>query len=443
MIIKSKIIEGGIIVTMNEKREIIKNGAILIENDKIADIGEKEKIKKEHKADKTINAENKIIIPGLVSLHFHSDNLSRGIGEHMGLEEWLEKICYPIRSIMDPEESFYSTSLAYSEAVLSGTTTLNDMYINLESCAKAAEEIGIRAILSSEAADLEEGMPTLKENEKAYKKLHGKANGRIQVWFGAEWIPVCSKEFLKKTRQLANKYNTGIHIHLNESKEEVKMSLEQHDKRPTQLANNLGILGEDVIAAHCVWLNKKEQKTLANTNTHIANCPVSNLKLGNGTAPIPELQDLGANVGLGPDDALVNNTVNMIETMKFASLAQKGRLKDASQMPSKTIMEMATINGAKALGMQNQIGSLEKGKKADLVMINTNVPNMRPTLHNNHSNIYQNIVYASPTNAINTVIINGKTIVKNKQLKTTNLQKTIQKAQQTSEKLLEKRKQHI
>ncbi len=440
---EKKSIENGIIVTMNPEREILKDGTIVIEGNKIVDIGKTEQMRKKHNTDIRINAKNKLIIPGLISLHFHSDNMSRGVGEHMGLEEWLEKIYYPMLRAMENEDVYYSAAIAYAEALLSGTTTANDMYIKLEACAEAAEEIGIRAILSSTIGDLVKDLESLEDNERAFKKKDGLSNGRIKIWFGNEWILISSEELIRKTRELADKYNTGIHIHLNEGKDEVEACLKKHGKRPTELAHELGLLGTDVIAAHCVWLSDAEKKIYAETGTNVAHCPVSNMKLGNGIAPVTELLKLGVNVGLGPDDAPCNNNVNMFETMKFASLAQKAKFLDASKMPSQKVFEMATINGAKALGMEDQIGSLEKGKKADIVLLDLRTPSLRPLFTGNHSNVYQHLVYVAPESAVETVIVDGKIIVEQKQLKTFNLDQLIDKHQTNAERLIEKRKDYI
>jgi len=440
---EKKIIEGEIIVTMNPEGEILKDSAILIEGSKIIDIGKRDRIRKEHKPDITIDAKEKLIIPGLVNLHFHPGNMIRGIGEHMGLEEWAQNILYPYLSAMTPRDAYLSACLAYAEAALSGTTTINAMYAYIEELAKAAEKIGVRAVLSSEACDLVDGQPSLNGNEKAFREIKS-ADGRISVWFGVEWVPICSREFLMEARELADKHKTGIHIHLNESKGEVEACLEKHGKRPTELVHELGVLGRDVVAAHCVWLSDKEKQIFADTGTHISHNPVSNAKFGNGLAPIPELTKLGVNIGLGTDDAACNDTFHMFETMKFASLAQKARLLDAAQMPAETIMEMATVNGAKALGMEDKIGSIEVGKKADIVLLDLKTPNLRP-IHplGEYSNVYQNLVYSSPGNAVNTVIIDGETIVENKEIKTMDLSEVIEEHQHRCEDLLERRKKYI
>jgi len=435
------IIENGIVIPMNPKREILRDTAILIEGDKVIGIGDKNELRKQ-KPDMTIDAKDKIVMPGLIDLHFHSDNMARSVGEHLNLEKYLTTYYYPMLAAADYKDIYYSAMLAYAEALLTGTTAVNDMYVKLEACAEAAEKIGIRSVLSSTAADLFEGLESLEDNEKSFRNIKSKS-GRVKVWFGLEWLPICSDEFLAKTRELADKYKTGIHVHLNESKDEVEVSVKNFGRSPAIRANASGVSGPDVVAAHCVWLSDEEKKMFADTGTHISHNPVSNAKLGNGISPAPELMEMGVNVGLGIDAPVCNNTANLFETMKFASLIHKARFIDASQMPALKIMEMATLNGAKALGMGKEIGSIEVGKKADVVLIDLNVPNMRPVHFGEYSNIYQNLVYSSPGNAVDMVMIDGEIVVENKELKNADLREIISEHGRRADDLLERRKSKI
>jgi len=438
---ETTIIEKGIVLTMNPKRQIIKDGAVVVEGSEIVDVGDRVAMRK-HKADVTIDAKNKIVMPGLVNLHFHSDNMSRSIGEHMGLEQWADELYYPMLSAMSHDDVYYSALLAYAEALLSGTTIVNDMYIKLGDCAKAAEKTGIRSVLSGTTADLIDGLETMKDNERDIREIKS-SSGRVKVWVGVEWLPICSDELLTQARELADKYKTGIHIHLNESKGEVEICQKKFGKRPTVRAKKFGNVGPDVVAAHCVWLSDEEKKIFADTGTHISHNPVSNAKLGNGLSPVPELMKMGVNVGLGTDDAPCNNSVQMFETMKFASLLQKSKNLDAAQMPALTVMEMATLNGAKAFGMGKEIGSIELGKKADIILIDLNVPNLRPIHFGEYSNIYQNLIYSSPSNAVDTVIVDGQVVVEGRELKTIDLVEIIEEHERRSAELLERRKKYI
>lgn len=427
-----------IVIPMDSKRSIIEDGAVAVKDDKIVAVGPTDSVAGKQRVDHEIDARNRVILPGLVSLHFHSDNFSRGVGEHMGLEEWLDKIYYPMLKAMTPDDANAAASLAYAEAIKSGSTTVNDMYRHVPACADAAEKIGIRAVLSSEAADMIEGQETLADNEKALIEKNGAANGRVRVWFGAEWVPVCSPEFFRKTRELANKYKVGIHVHLNESLGEVELTKKQWGQRPVEHVYDLGLLGPDVVAAHCVWLSDKEIDILAQTGTHIAHCPVSNAKLGNGVARVLDLEKAGCNIGLGPDDAPCNNNVDMFEVMKYASLFQKVTKLDASVMPASRILEMATINGARALGLDGEIGSLEVGKKADLIGIDLNTPRLTPVHVGKHSNIMQHIVYAAHGDDVDTVMIDGKIVLEKKRLRTVDESEIVKRATDSARQLISK-----
>src|SRR5208282_26401 len=426
----------GIVVTMNKNRSILEDGSVLVEGDRILDVGPSDRIRGQ--ADRVIDAKHKAIIPGLVSTHFHSDNFSRGVGEHMGLEEWLDKIYYPMLGAMTPDDAYKAAMLAYAEAIKSGTTTVNDMYRHIPACADAAEKIGIRAVLSSEAADLIEGQETVQDNEKAVITKHGAANGRIRVWFGAEWVPVCSPEFFEKIRELANKYKVGIHVHLNESFDEVEICKKKFGQRPVEHVNSLGLLGSDVVAAHCVWLSDKEIRIFAKTNTQIAHCPVSNAKLGNGVARVADMRAAGLNVSLGPDDAPCNNSVDMFEVMKFASLLQKATRLDASSMPARDVMEMATVNGAKALQMGSEAGSVEPGKKADLTLVDLDTPRLTPVHLGKFNNVLQHLVYAAHGDDVDTVMIDGRIVMEKKRLTYVNETEIIRDATEAAQALIGK-----
>jgi len=432
------IFKHGIVITMDAKRRILEDGAVAVKEDRIVDVGPTDSVVGKYKADREIDARKKAILPGLVSLHFHSDNFSRGVGEHMGLEEWLDKLYYPMLQAMTPEDAYSAAMLAYAEAIKSGSTTVNDMYRHIQACADAAEKIGIRAVLSSEAADLIEGQETLADNEKAVIAKNGAANGRIRVWFGAEWVPVCSPEFFGRTRELANRYKVGIHVHLNESIGEVELCKKKFGQRPVEHVYNLGLLGRDVVAAHCVWLSDKEIQIFAKTETQIAHCPVSNAKLGNGVARILDMIAAGLNIGLGPDDAPCNNNVDMFEVMKYASLFQKATKLDASVMPSFRVLEMATINGAKALGSGNELGSIEPGKKADLIAVDLDTPRLTPVHFGEYSNILQHIVYAAHGDDVDTVMIDGRIVMEKKRLLSVNEREVTERATERARHLIQR-----
>lgn len=434
------LIRDGIVITMDGAGTVHENGAVAIRDGAIVDVGDSRSIVATFEAKETIDARGMAVLPGLVNLHFHSDNFSRGVGEHLGLEQWLDTIYYPMLAAMSPEDVFRAGSLAYAEAIKSGTTTVNDMYLKLTALADAAERIGIRAVLSSEGADLIEGQETLEDNERALLERNNSAGGRITFRFGVEWIPVCSPAYIRKTRELADRHGVGIHVHLNESKAEVEMSRKAHGKTPVELVHDLGLLGPDVVAAHCVWLTDGEIEIVRKTGTHVSHNPVSNAKLGNGVARVKDFLAAGINVGLGTDDAPCNNNNDMFEVMKYASLFQKAVHTDASLLPSGQILDMATMRGAAALGLHDRIGSLVPGKRADVILVNLRVPSLTPVFTGRDFNVLAHLVFAAHGENVDTSIIDGRVVMRGRRLLTVDEDRIIAEATEAAATVIRARK---
>lgn len=411
------VVTGGTVVTMDGARRIIDNGAVAISDGRIAEVGTAEQVGKAHRAQKVIDAQGKAILPGLVDLHYHT-SLSRGVADDLPLDAWLMEFYYPeVRSIT-PDEVYLAALMSYCESIKSGTTCINDMYRHMIRAGDAAEKIGVRVELSCLVADESEGIETPESNERVVIEKHGTAGGRVRARFGVEWTPIISEEQLRKVRPLADKHGVGIHIHLNESLDELELSKKRHGRRSVELAYDMGILGPDCVAAHCVWLTRKEIKLIKETGTSVSHNPVSNGKLGSGISPVPELLAAGVTVGLGHDAAVCNNARDIFETMKFAALIHRAERADASLMPAATVLEMATINGARALGLDKEIGSIEKGKKADLILLDLDNPHMTPMLYGRHSNLISNIVYSARSSDVQTVIIDGNLVMEDRKVLT-------------------------
>lgn len=433
------LLKNGLLVTMDRSRRIIEDGAVVIQGNKIVDVGKTADLEKEHKDTRIIDAKNKAILPGLINLHFHSHILTRGLFQSVTpdktLDEQLIEFFYPLAKKMTSKDVYAESSLAYTEAIKTGTTCVNDIYWRIEALADSAKDIGLRAVISSEALDLAPS-ETIEDNEKGFLAKNNIADSRIKIWFGVEWLPVCSTEMLLKTRELANKYHTGIHIHLNESIWEVENCKKKLGKRPIEEAYDLGILGKDCVAAHCVWANDREIKLLSETGTHVAHNPVSNLALGNGVARIPEMMASGINVGLGTDAP--QNNADMFEAMKLASIMQKGAKLDITQMPYDKVLEMATINGAKALGLENDIGSIEVGKKADMILINLRSTRFEPVVMGKYSNLIPNLVYGAHGDNVDTTIIDGKIVMQDHKMTTVDEEKVIIESRKTLDAIIDK-----
>jgi len=425
------LIKDGHIVTMDPRRRVIKGGSVAIEGNKIVYVGRDPG----EKADIVIDARGKIVLPGLINAHTHlSMTLLRGIADDMPLMEWLNTKIWPIEKNLTPEDCYVGALLGCLEMIKSGTTCFADQYFYMDRVAEAVEKSGIRGVLSHgiiELGDPERGKTEIQTGEKLVKEWHGKAGGRILTMFGPHAPYTCSPECLMKVKELAGKHGVGIHIHLSETRDEVHQSLEKYGKRPVEHLDSIGFLGQEVLAAHCVWLNEKEIDTLRRRKVKPVHNPVSNMKLASGVAPVPEMLSAGIPVALGTDGATSNNTLDMFEEMKFGALLSKVQKLDSRKIPALTALEMATINGAKALGLEKDLGSVEVGKLADLVLVDVKKPHLSP-LHNAISHL----VYGVTGRDVDTTIVHGKILMLNREVLTLDEERVLRDAQEAADELL-------
>lgn len=430
-------IRNGTVVTMNDADEMIFGGSVVIEGDRIVDVGPDAEVAKRQSTDGAvvIEAEGQAVMPGLVDLHFHTA-VGKGWSDHLPLWEYLETCWYPIIRALSPEEAYWAALASYSESIKCGVTTVNDMYRQLGGLARAAEEIGIRAVLSNDVADDEHDLDTLEINKAEYEASNGKANGRIEVYIGIEWLPLASEGLLKEARMLADDLHTGIHIHLNESLTEVENSKERFGRRPTEVAYDCGILFERCIAAHCVWLSDTEIALMRETGTQISHNPSSNAKLGNGIARVPEMLAAGINVGLGHDAAECNNSRDLFEVMKFASLIHRASRVDPSLQQAPDVVRMATRNGSAALG--HETGELTSGKKADVILVDLRNQMFTPLYPENKAHLYSHLVFAANGSAVNTTIIDGQIVYRDRAFTTIDEPEVLQRANESFMSVLER-----
>jgi 5-methylthioadenosine/S-adenosylhomocysteine deaminase len=421
------IIKNGTVVTMNDSGDVLFDGAVVLEGDRITDVGGTADVLARHHRDgaRVIDATGKAVLPGLIDLHYHTA-LGKGWSDYLPLWEYLETCWYPIIRALDYDAAYWAALASYSESIKCGVTTVNDMYRQLTALADAAEEIGIRAVLSNDVADPEHNLDTLDDNKEAFQAKHGAANGRIEVYVGIEWLPLASEELLRDARQLADELGTGIHIHLNESLTEVENSKQRFGRRPTEVAYDTGILGRNCIAAHCVWLSDTEIALMRETGTQISHNPTSNAKLGNGIARLPEILRAGINVGIGHDAAECNNSRDLFEVMKFASLMHRASRVDASLQQAGDVLRMATRNGARALG--HQTGQVAPGSKADVILVDLQSQMFTPLMPGNAEHLFSHLVYAANGSCVDTTIIDGKIVMENRQLTTVDEQKVLREA---------------
>ena len=441
------LVYGGSVVTMG-RLGVVRDGAVLVEGDRIVEVGRSEEVKRRNpRGYERIDAEGKIIIPGLVNTHHHlAMSLLRGYADDLPLKEWLEKWIWPVESLMTGEDIYLGAKLTAVESVLGGCTTVNTMYHYAPEFneARAIAEVGIRGVVGHVCFSWRKD-EDIRLTKMLVEKWHGAENGRVRVSVDphAPYTvdPGYMRELWSLTSELNEKYRDKApviwHIHLAETMDEAEkvekaFNVDVKDGVVVYL-DRLGVLGSIVIAAHCVHLTDKDIAVLASRDVKVSHNPVSNLKLGSGISPVPRLLESGVTVGLGTDSVCSNNSSDMFETMKLAALIHKGVSMNPALMDAWRVLRMATIDGARALNWSDEIGSIEPGKKADLVIIDAMKPHMRPI----YSEI-SHLVYAAKYGDVETVFVDGRPIVENREVKTVDVEELIAQVSKARDRLMEK-----
>ena len=413
----------------------IKKSSLLIQNDKIVEISDRID---SNDAEDVINAEGKVLIPGLVNTHTHlSMTLMRGLADDIPLETWLNNHIWPVEAELNGEHCYAGALLACAEMIKSGTTCFNDMYFFMDHVARAAEESGIRGMLSHgmiDFGDEDKRRQEFKESIRIIKKCHNTGNGRIKVAFGPHSPYTCSKELLEGVKTEAAKHGVRIHIHVSETQKEVSDILETHGMRPFEYLDEMDFLGNEVTAAHAVWVSDREIEIIKEKNVKLSHNPSSNMKLSSGVSPVAELLGKGICVSMGTDGPASNNNMDLLEEMKITALLQKVNTMNPTVLAAEEVFKMATINGASALGLENEIGSIDLGKKADIVLVNMKTAHLTP-----FRNPISHLVYSANGGDVDTVICNGEILMKNRELLTLDETMILEIAENASEDLLSKR----
>ncbi len=354
---------------------------------------------------RVIDGNNTFVMPGLVNTHTHAAmNLLRSYADDMELKPWLEEKIWPAEENLRGEHVYWGSMLAFLEMIKSGTTTFADMYFFMDDVAKAAVEIGIRGVLARGLIQFTDpDGKNLQENIELVKKYHKKDDGRITCLIGPHAPYTTSPEYLKKVMEAADENGVGLHIHISETKQEVEDIYKEHGVSPVEYLESLGLFQRHVVAAHCVHVSEKDMDILKKYNVGVCHNPGSNLKLASGIAPVPAMLEKGINVGIGTDGASSNNNLNMFEEMHLTALIHKGYNLNPLILNAREVLEMATIGGARVLGLENEIGSLEEGKKADIIIIDLEKPHLYPK-----ADLISNMVYSAQASDVKTVIINGR-----------------------------------
>ncbi|KAE8023731.1 hypothetical protein FH972_009399 [Carpinus fangiana] len=450
----SIVLHNAVIVTMDPERRVFRNGGIFIRHDKIVAIGHSPDILRDFSAPakKIIDLHAQILLPGFINTHVHtSQQLARGIADDVDLMTWLHGRIWPYESNMTEDDSYISTLLCGIELIHSGVTCFAEAGgQHVSGMARAVELLGLRACLAQSTMDSGEGLPAswatrttddcIQSQKELYNKHHNKADGRIRVWFGIRQIMNSTDCLLLETRDAARELKTGIHMHVAEIpyENQLMMDTRKVDHGTVTYLQKIEFLQNNLLSAHTVWVNSAEIDFLARADVKVSHCPASAMRML-GFAPIREMLDAGICVSLGTDGAPSNNRMSIVDEMYLASLINKGRevyakgTTDPTALPAETVLKMVTLNGAKSVLWDNEIGSLEVGKKADMVVVNPSSWCMVPV----HDCI-SSLVYCMRSENVVSVMCNGQWIMKDKKILRVNEEDVILSARKAASELLKR-----
>lgn len=424
------LISGGKILLLDHQNTILDQSAIAINGNRIISVGKKEELAKQFRAKKTINAEDSLIMPGFVNCHTHAGmTCFRGIADDLELMDWLNNYIFPAEAKnVNKELAYWGSLLACAEMIKSGTTTFCDMYIFEDETARAAKEAGVRCLVGEVLFDFPS--PNVKSPEEglAYTRMlieKWQDDPLVNIIVEPHALYTCSPSLLYDAQKLAHDYKVPIGLHLLENKAEKEQLRQKFDKEAVSFLKDGGYLHERLIAFHCVCLSESDISLFADYGCKVSHNPASNMKLASGIAPVPEMIEAGISVGLGTDGCASNNTLDMIREMSMTAKLHKVTKLDPTVMDAQTVVRMATIEGARTLGMDKITGSLEAGKKADIIIIGLNKPHLTPLY-----NEYSHLVYAAGGSDVDTVIINGKLVMENRRLLTIDENAVMQKVRE-------------
>ena len=442
-------IRGGWIITVDRERRIIHDGAIAVEDGVIKAVGKRDVLDKDYRyySDIVIDTSRKIVMPGLINTHVHMvQALLRGCANNVSLIDWLTKRIWPLQGNYRPWEALASARLAVLEMIKNGITTFLETgmvgrYGVDDIIEKAILESGIRAAVARHVMDLtgyaleenalhpgliESGDESFKDTLRLFHKYHGRDN-RVWIWFGPRTPGAVSVDLYKKIAETARELGTGITMHLAEVREDVEYTLKVFGKRPVEFVHWLGLTGSNVVLVHVVWVDDNEICLLARTGTHVSHNPCSNMKLGSGIARVADMLRAGVNVALGTDGGPSNDDYDIIREMKHALLLQNISKLDPRANSVEEAIEMATIRGARALGLENMFGSIEVGKRADIITIDYWQPHLMPL-----NNPLSHIVLSASGHDVRDVIIDGRIVMLDRRIRTFNEEEILKEAEKAA-----------
>ena len=414
-----RILAADFILTMDRMRRVLADGAVLVRGDRIVAVDDAATLVAAHPNATMTRLHDRLLMPGLVNAHMHSGFL-RGTAEHLPVWDWLRLHINPMHRMLQPDEAEAASRLCYAEGLLSGTTTCVDMWRFMEGSARAARDLGNRlvAVPYVGAHPDYDYFDTLDQNERLIETWHGGADGRIRVWVGLEHLFYADDAGQRRAIALAQRHDTGFHTHCSEAQIEIAEFERRYGCRPMVALDRLGFFDTPrTMIAHAVWLDEAEVALIAARGVSVAHNPVSNMKLASGIAPIEAMLRAGVAVGLGTDGEKENNNLDMFEEMKTASLLGKLKTLDAAALDSWDALWLSTMGGATALGLDDEIGSLEPGKKADMIAVRCDTPRMTPLFGPGpYLNLHHNIVHAVRGGDVDLTMVDGRVVVEGGEL---------------------------
>lgn len=422
------------VITCAEGHEVLSNAYIGIGDGLIKFVTTDKDETVGFKADRIIDGKNKLAMPGLINTHTHcSMTLFRNFANDLSLHDWLFDHIFPVEAKLDTEEVYWGAMLGIAEMIRTGTTAFADMYLFMDGVADAVSQSGIRADLSFSPLKFVMGKPA-DDTEPCrvfYKNWHNKANGRIKVSVEVHSAYLFDQRSLMDAAALARELGTGIHIHILETEKERMESIEKYGMNSAEICDKCGIFDVPVIAAHCVHLSDTDIELLKARNVSVSHNPTSNLKLGSGIARIPAMLDKGVNVGLGTDGAASNNNLDMFEEINLAALIHKGANMNPLAVSAREALGMATVNGARALGYRDNLGTIEKGMKADIIILDTDKPHFYPM-----NDPVAAIAYCAGGSDVDTVMVDGNILMEKGEFKTIDFELVKHKVKEISKKII-------
>ncbi len=431
----SLLVTNGIVITMDQGRRVLQNGAVAVDGADIVAVDSADAIRRQFRGRETIDAAGQVVMPGLVNTHTHAAmSLFRGLADDLALMEWLNKFIFPAEAKMvSPEFVRAGTRLAALEMIESGTTTFADMYYFEEAVAAETKAAGLRGVLGqtviqfpvNDAKTPADGLARAETFIKAFQR-----DPLITPAVAPHAMYTLDGPTLKAARELSRRYNVPTLIHLAETRDEVQTAQGRFKSSPTAYLDSLGFLGSGVLAAHGVWVSDADIAILKARNVGISHNPESNMKLASGTAPVPAYLRAGVAVGLGTDGAASNNDLDMFEAMRMASLLHKLQTVDPQAVSARVALEMGTLGGARSLGLDKQVGSLEPGKRADLIVVSMSAARQTPMY-----DPASHLVYVTRGDDVQTTVVHGKVLMRDRQVLTLDRAAVLKEAREWADKV--------